>query len=96
MGYFSNGSEGDGYQQAYCNRCLHDNYEKGIYCPIWNMHLRDNYKECNNAESHLHDLIPRGKEGGNERCTMFVDRGLLSNLQIEKFEHEVLNARSPA
>lgn len=89
MAYFSNGSEGEGFQQAYCDRCLHDNFEKGIYCPIWNLHLRDNYKECNNKESYLHVLIPR-EEGGNGHCTMFVDRGLLSNLQIERFESEAL------
>lgn len=90
MGYFSNGSEGEGFQEAFCDRCLHDNFEKGIYCPIWNLHLRDNYKECNNKDSYLHTLIPR--EGAfNGRCTMFVDRGLLSNLQIEKWEHETLN-----
>lgn len=95
MGYFSNGTEGGDYQDEYCSRCLHDNPDKGIYCPIWNLHLRDNYKECNNKESYLHVLIPRerGKHYvGNARCTMFVNRGLLSNLQIEKHEHETLKA----
>lgn len=95
MGYFSNGSEGESYQEEYCNRCLHDNYEKGLYCPIWNLHLRDNYDECNKPESYLHALIPRVREEkylDNGRCRMFVDRGLLSNLQIEKYEHETLKA----
>jgi hypothetical protein len=90
MAYFSNGSEGEGYQERYCEKCLHDNFEKGIYCPIWNLHLLDNYKECNNKHSYLHELIPR-QEGSNGRCTMFVDRGLLTNLQIERFEHEKLS-----
>lgn len=95
MGYFSNGSEGQEYQEHYCERCLHDNFDKGIYCPIWNLHLLDNYKECNNEHSYLHELIPREKPTGNGRCKMFVDRGLLSNLQIEKFEHEALSLSSP-
>ena len=90
MGYFANGSEGESYQQRYCDRCLHDNPEKEVYCPIWNLHLQDNYRECNNKQSYLHILIPRNEGGGNGRCTMFVDRGLLSNLQIEKFEHDAL------
>lgn len=94
MGYFSNGSDGEGYQEEWCSRCLHDNYEKGIYCPIWNLHLRDNYDECNKPESYLHVLIPREKIH-NSRCTMFVDRGLLTNLQIEKFEYDTLKTAEP-
>lgn len=94
MGYFSNGSEGEGYQERYCFRCLHDNFEKGIYCPIWNLHLRGNYEECNKPDSYLHALIPREKPIGNGRCAMFVDRGLLSNLQIERIEAEKLGTSS--
>ena len=89
MGYFSNGSEGDSFQERYCNKCLHDNEAKGIFCPVWNLHLLHSYEECNKPASFLHTLIPRSKDGlGNERCTMFVDRGLLSNLATEKYEHE--------
>jgi hypothetical protein len=90
MGYFSNGSEGDGYQEHYCDRCIHDNAEKGVYCPIWNLHLLHNYEECNNKDSYLHVLIPRAEGGGNDRCTMFIERGNLSNLQIEQIEHGFL------
>ena len=89
MGYFSNGAEGEMYQDEWCSRCLHDNPDKDIHCPVWGLHLTMNYAECNKPESHLHVLIPRSKDHlGNERCTMFVDRGLLSNLAIEKFESE--------
>ena len=87
MGYFSNGTEGELYQAQYCDRCLHDNPAKEIYCPVWNLHLRDNYKECNNESAAIHELIPRNKDDlGNEKCKMFVDRGLLSNLAIQKYE----------
>lgn len=91
MGYFSNGTEGMSYQEQFCDRCLHDNADKGIYCPVWNLHLRDNYKECNNEGAAIHQLIPRSKTDlGNDRCKMFVDRGMLSNLQIEKYESDAL------
>lgn len=87
MGYFSNGTEGRDYQDKWCFRCLHDNYDKQIFCPIWDAHL--SYAYDGDYAAVLDLLIPRTKDGlGNERCTMFVDRGLLSNLQIERFEHE--------
>jgi hypothetical protein len=91
MGYFSNGTEGEDYQQKWCSRCLHENVEKYIGCPVWNLHLLHNYDECNKPDSYLHRLIPRdGTE--NKRCSMFVDRGLLSNLALEKFESDKLHA----
>lgn len=85
MGYFANGSEGEGFQENFCDRCIHDNEKKGLYCPIWNLHLRDNYKECNNEQSYLHSLIRR--DGAINRCAMFIDRGKLSRMQIEQIEH---------
>lgn len=94
MGYFSNGSEGDGYFEHYCSRCLHDNEAKEIHCPIWSAHLSDNYKSCNDKTSILRLMIPRSKDDlSNEQCVMFVDRGLLTNLQIEKYEYEALKDR---
>ena len=91
MGYFSNGMEGEDYHERYCAKCIHDNEEKGIGCPIWNLHLLHNYEDCNNPKSYLHFLIPRSTDDlSNERCTMFLERGLLSNLAIEKFESEAL------
>ncbi len=93
MGYFSNGSEGEGYHEQYCSRCIHDNFEKGIYCPVWNLHLQRNYEECNNVFSMLHVLIPR--EGGtNARCTMFVDRNAIPSLAIEKIEHDMIESQT--
>ena len=69
MGYFSNGTEGELYREKYCDRCLHDISQD---CPIWNLHLEHNYKECNNEDSFLHHLIPR--EGiDNLQCKLFVE-----------------------
>ena len=72
MGYFSNGSEGELYEQRYCSRCIHHKT-----CPVWMLHLLLNYELCNAPEDNpgriaLDMLIPRG-EGGNEQCTMFVE-----------------------
>ena len=53
------------------------------------LHLIHNYDQCNKPHTFLDDLIPKTKDGlGNEQCKMFVDRGLLSNLAIQKFESE--------
>lgn len=70
MGYFSNGTEGEMYHEAYCSRCIHDVNED---CVVWLLHLLHNYDDCNNDESILHSLIPR--EGiHNLECTMFFPR----------------------
>ena len=72
MGYFSNGTEGEIYEDAYCSRCIH-NDASGPYCPVLALHKLHNYDECNKPDSFLHVLIPRSKDGlSNERCTMFV------------------------
>lgn len=86
MGYFSNGSEGEDYFETHCVNCLHDNEAKQLHCPIWNLHLLHNYDECNNPKSILHALIPRKEGGGNGKCLMFVDRGTISNMAIERYD----------
>lgn len=89
MGYFSNGIEGVGYREKWCDRCIHDNDAAGIYCPVWTLHLAHNYEGANDKGHFLHSLIPQSADGlSNERCTMFIDRGLLSNLQIQRFESD--------
>lgn len=67
MGYFSNGTEGESYEERYCERCKH--YDG---CTVWLAHMIHNYDECNNKDSILHLLIPRGERGGNAQCTMFI------------------------
>ena len=49
MGYFSNGSEGDEYDEKYCSRCTHaprfKNDEMISDCPILALHSLWNYDQ---------------------------------------------------
>jgi len=86
MAYFSNGTEGMGYQEIYCMKCRQykerPGYMNGEGCPVWDLHLLlDQYQACNaepNSEGTglevtafvLDLLIPRG-ELHNEQCRLF-------------------------
>ena len=73
MGYFSNGAEGDSYEEKYCSRCVHGDHENG--CPVMIAHLLYNYDDCNKPESILHILIPcSANKPYNERCSMFINK----------------------
>jgi hypothetical protein len=93
MGYFSNGTEGEFYEEHYCRCCANYGPEEGPTCPVWMAHLMFAYEECNsdsNAAAILEMLIPRGEylaEDGimtptNEQCTMFV--GIPGQLRFEE------------
>lgn len=41
MGYFSNGTEGDGFFENHCANCIHE--EPG--CVVWAAHLLHNYDQ---------------------------------------------------
>ena len=69
MGYFSNGTEGECYEDEYCARCIH--YDG---CAVLLLHMIHNYKESNKEDSFLHILIPRSKNR-NLKCNMFFERG---------------------
>lgn len=70
MAYFSNGTEGELYIEAFCHRCIHN---KGDGCAVWDAHLLYSYRDCNDDSSILHILIPRSEDGlSNEQCRMFV------------------------
>lgn len=70
MGYFSNGTEGELYREAYCDKCIFDREQR---CPIWNLHLALNYADCNDPHSPLHKFIPRSKDGcENMECFFFM------------------------
>ena len=73
MGYFSNGTEGRIYEEVYCIKCIHYGTEnKG--CPIWGLHLFYNYDQYKDKKiSHLlNSLIPRSKNGQNNKCNLFI------------------------
>lgn len=77
MGYFSNGTEGDLYQDRYCRRCVHYGPEDGPGCPIWGAHLAYNYELTNvphmesPGKAILDSLIPIGPDEFNEQCRLF-------------------------
>ncbi len=75
MGYFSNGTEGMGYEEIYCSRCVHQNGPDGKSgCAVWLAHLLFNYKLCNSKDEGaqiLGLLIPRDEHAQNKQCTMF-------------------------
>ena len=83
MGYFSNGTEGELYQEAYCDRCIH----RHGGCAVWLAHMLRNYQDCNDDESVLHVLIPRSTDHlDNEECRMFLDEALLSPLARQQYQ----------
>ena len=67
MAYFSNGTEGDSYEERYCNRCIHD---VGQSCRIWLLHLKHNGDDS--WKLVLDTLIPQTPDGlDNEECRAF-------------------------
>ena len=74
MAYFSNGTEGDIFQENNCEMCSHWNEETG--CPVWDAHLIFAYDECDsgsNAEKILNMLIPmkQPEDIFPDKCAMF-------------------------
>jgi hypothetical protein len=77
MGYFSNGTEGDMYEEEYCYKCLNFDEEKG--CPIMNLHLVWNYEAISSKGDAIKKyaldwFIPPNKDGMfNQQCRMFKE-----------------------
>jgi hypothetical protein len=81
MGYFSNGTEGDYYQEAHCSKCVNWMQRDGESiegCAVWDLHILYAYGLCNSkskGKKMLDHLIPRNKKTGfNERCKMFFKK----------------------
>jgi hypothetical protein len=74
MGYFPNGTSGQMYKERYCDHCAHG-HKNPLSCPIWYLHWELNYDQMGDQViSHvLSQLIPRGEDGFNEACSMFLD-----------------------
>lgn len=78
------------YEEDHCEKCLHQDG-----CAVWDAHLLYSYRDCNDEDSILHMLIPRDPEDiGNLQCRMFVDKGLLSNLALEKYRYDQSQLRA--
>lgn len=75
MGYFSNGTEGDMFEATYCNKCVHEDDEKG--CPVMLAHILYSYDLCNETKHPgkvmLDMLIPRDGPW-NKQCAMFHEK----------------------
>jgi hypothetical protein len=89
MGYFPNGTAGDLYEQEFCSRCIHRDGPDGKgSCAVMLAHLLHNYDECNNPNSILEYLIPRGNpkngEPWNKQCELFIDRSQVTFSPPEK------------
>lgn len=74
MGYFSNGTEGEIYEDKYCSNCVHCPELFGKECPVLEAHLEFNYES--NAEDILNIFIPR-KGIYNDKCKMFFEKQTL-------------------
>lgn len=72
MGYFSNGTEGEAYEEQYCAKCANANTDNG-FCPIMNLHSSWNYEQHSDPlkKAALEHFIPRSEKGWNEQCKMF-------------------------
>lgn len=84
MGYFSNGTEGLGYQEVHCSHCAHFGPEDGPGCPVWLLHLVHVGEKP--MESILDMFIPRNDKYGNEKCVMYINAPDTDNLTGDLFE----------
>jgi hypothetical protein len=90
VGYFSNGSEGQGYMEHYCYKCVNwrDNGSGSEGCPIIDLHLLWNYEAIGKGSdgvksTALNHFIPR--EGPyNGECTMFQLPPVPSQRELER------------
>lgn len=74
--YFSNGTEGQMYEERYCSRCTHGRNEDS--CAIMNAHFlaagEDGWADdASPIRMVLDQLIPLDDEHYNQRCTMMME-----------------------
>lgn len=79
MGYFSNSTEGDMWEHQWCDRCVHrPNYDPENWqdCPILKIHCLFNYRQMENKEESLKEvlsiLIPVDNTD-NLKCSLFLE-----------------------
>lgn len=78
MAYFPNGTSGMVYEEQWCVRCIHCPVpEQEKWCAVWDAHQSCNYDQCKDPKIKilLEILIPTGKDGFPEKCTMFIPSG---------------------
>ena len=77
MAYFPNGTAGAMYEEQYCVRCIHGQYEdpEAEGCAVWSAHLLYSYDLCNEEKNPLEILIPTAKDGITPlQCKMFIEK----------------------
>lgn len=73
MAYFSNGTEGDAFEAAFCDRCVHQgDADKGESCAVFMAHLLYNYDDTYREVLDL--LITGDTIDGTIKCQMFRDK----------------------
>ena len=70
MAYFSNGTEGELYQERYCLRCVHG--QDGA-CPVWDAHLL--FAGCEEQVQDVLDTLIPNAYGWPGECLMFIPCG---------------------
>ena len=86
MAYFSNGTEGDYYEEKYCQRCIHYDFDDNKMCPILELHFRWNYDACNGNKP---DATPEVKAKYKALNTLWPQDGV-HNGECAMF-HEIGN-----
>ena len=91
MGYFSNSSEGMGFMECYCIRCVNwrDNGSGTEGCPIMDLHSLWNYDAVGKSadvvkKEALSHFIPLSGKGENEECKMFQIRPAPTQAELER------------
>jgi hypothetical protein len=78
MAYFSNGTEGDMYQEKYCENCDHwklDEDTETWGCPVMDLHYEHNRSKDETIKTILEILIPTNEETTfAEPCKMMVEK----------------------
>lgn len=72
MAYFSNGTEGEAFEETHCYQCKHYDTEKT--CPVMEIHLNWNYEQLDDPvkKSAMEQFIPIDKDGYAGKCRMFI------------------------
>ena len=83
MAYFSNGSEGDGAREQYCDRCQNwrDRGDgRGDGCPVWDLHMAWNYdavgKDADETKRLALDVLWPRLKVFNGDCQLFLEKAL--------------------
>lgn len=81
MGYFSNGTEGEGFFSIYCEQCVHyTEPDDPKQCPIWMLHL------SHNGDQHTEGMLEfyPGFEIHGPTVKLFLDQLIVRTTRSQK------------